>query len=143
MSQQTVDMQTQNNSLQGWRLLIVDDEPVLSLTFAVVLRRAGATVFTAANGKEALDLLAREPVDAMLCDQRMPVMDGPTLLRTLHAEGRSVPTVLFVNGVDAEDTAALEAMNVRRMISKPIPPQVLLDTFTSLVAGLPKHRVLQ
>ncbi len=135
-------MQAQNNSLQGCRLLIVDDEPVLSLTFAVVLRRAGATVFTAANGREALDLLSRETADAMLCDQRMPVMDGQTLLRTLHAAGRSIPTVLFVNGVDDEDTAALEALNVRHMISKPIPPQVLLDTFTSLVADLSDKRAL-
>ena len=122
-------MDSSYQSIPGSRLLIVDDEPVLSLTFAIVLQRAGATVFTAANGQEALSLLEREQVDAMLCDQRMPVMDGPTLLRTLYERGQSIPTVLFVNGMDHEDTGMLEKMNVRKLVVKPILPQTLLQTF--------------
>ncbi len=123
-------------SIPGSRLLIVDDEPVLALTLAIVLRKAGATVLTAANGQEALDVLAREPIDAMLCDQRMPVMDGPTLLRTLARREQTLPTVLFVNGVDREDSATLELWNVRRVVKKPLQPIALLETFDSLLAEI-------
>ena len=110
----------------GSTLLVVDDEPLLNLTFAILLRRAGASVFTATNGEEALAILERERVHTMLCDRQMPVMDGLTLLRTLHARGKSVPSMLFMNGLDRENTEELERMQVKRLLSKPIQPLALL-----------------
>ena len=121
--------------LAGTRLLVVDDEPVLNLTFAVLLRRAGAHVQQAANGAEALQLLQTGAVDLMVCDKQMPVMDGMTLLRRLHDESLSVPTLLFTNGIDREDMSKLEALGVRRLIAKPIQPLHLLQAVAEIVAA--------
>ena len=117
-------------------ILIVDDEPVLRLTMGLVLRRAGATTLVAAHGVEALDLLAQHEVDAMVCDQNMSVMDGHSLLRSLHNHGRDVPTLLFVGGIDPEDTADLERMGVRYFLNKPLQPAALLRAVQSVLEPL-------
>ena len=62
-----------------YRILIVDDSPLLRATARRAVLQAGATpalVREAQNGKEALDLLAEEPADVVLLDINMPVMDG-------------------------------------------------------------------
>ncbi len=120
--------------LAGSTILVVDDEPILNMTMALVLRLQGATVLCAADGAQALQLFDRpDRIDAMVCDQNMPVMDGRTLLSTLHRRGLSVPTLFFVSGVDREDTAALEAMQVRRLITKPIQPAALIAAVESVL----------
>ncbi len=85
--------------LHGLRLLLVEDEETVRRPLGRFLERRGATVLEAPNGAVALDLLREEPVDLVLSDLRMPVMDGLELyaeLRRRHTEltGR----VLFVSG---------------------------------------------
>ena len=105
----------------------MDDEPVLNLTFAVLLRQAGATVWQAANGEEALAVMRREAVDLILCDQAMPVMNGPAFLQALHNERKSVPTLLFSSTTSPEDAAALARWRVYGLLPKPISPLHLLS----------------
>ena len=121
--------------LAGSKLLVVDDEPVLLLTFALLLQQAGASVLQAANGAEALRLMRQEQVDLILCDRQMPVMDGLTFLRSLRDEARCVPTLLFTNGMDAEDWTELEAMQVHRLLTKPILPRKLLTAVAEVLAA--------
>lgn len=120
-------------NVAGSTLLVVDDEPLLSLTFAVLLRRAGASVFTAENGHEALAIAERERIHTMLCDRQMPLMDGLTLLRTMHDRGISVPSLLFVNGIDRENMDELDRMQVKRLLSKPIQPVELLKAVAEVL----------
>ena len=119
-------------------LLIVDDEPVLRMTFAIVLKRLGATVHTAANGLEALDVLAREPIDLMLTDKQMPEMDGRTLLETLYKRGTSVPSILFVNGIDSEDPQEMELWGVVDTVTKPLHPERLKAVLEQALLALPQ-----
>lgn len=69
-------------------VLCVDDEPLLTTALARLLRRWGAEVVTAANGQEALALLAgagRRP-DLVFTDLRMPVLDGEGFVRALRRD---------------------------------------------------------
>jgi EAL domain-containing protein (putative c-di-GMP-specific phosphodiesterase class I)/ActR/RegA family two-component response regulator len=61
-------------------LLIVDDEPGIRSALNRVLRRDGYRILLAGSGKEALDLLAVNPVQVIIADQRMPEMSGTALL---------------------------------------------------------------
>ena len=70
-------------------LLAEDNEAVRLLTQAKL--RHQFTVVTAANGREALDILNRQHVDLIVADVMMPVMDGYQLVRTLRAEGNEIP----------------------------------------------------
>ena len=118
-------------------ILVVDDEPTLRTTFAIVLRQLGGTVHTAANGLEALEVLAREPIDAMLLDKHMPLMDGRTLLETLFQRGASVPSVFFVESIDAENPQDLARLGVVDTVSKPLHPQQLKQAMQEVLLALP------
>ena len=107
-------------------VLVVDDEPVLRLTFSVVLQRMGARVLTAEDGAEALEIVAANRVDVILTDKKMPNVDGLAFLYQLRERGFTTPAILFVNGVVPEDATEMERLGVTRTISKPIHPQELV-----------------
>lgn len=71
-------------SLAGVRVLAVDDHPDALEVMAVTLRAAGATVETAASGREAIAAWQADPADVLLCDLAMPEMDGFDVLRRLR-----------------------------------------------------------
>ncbi len=118
------------------RILVVDDEPILRMTFCVLLQQQGATVFSAEHGAEALDVLQREPVDIMLTDKNMPVMDGLVLLRTMASSGLRVPSVFFVNAVDHEDMGELHRLGVVDTVTKPLHPERFVYVLQKALARL-------
>ena len=65
-------------------VLVVEDNPINQLVIRGMLLKLGYQVRTADNGAEALQLLRREPVDAVLLDCQMPVMDGFATCRELR-----------------------------------------------------------
>lgn len=87
-------------------ILVVDDEPGITSALAYLLRRNGYHVDTASNGCLALEKLRGQAYDLILCDLRMPELDGPGLYRELE---RHLPhllrRVIFLTG----DTLSPEA----------------------------------
>jgi signal transduction histidine kinase len=63
------------------KLLVVDDEPGITRVLARLLRREGHEVDTALHGQQALRMLQEQDYDLVLCDLRMPELDGPSLYR--------------------------------------------------------------
>ena len=122
-------------------ILVVDDEPVLRLTFGIVLKQQGATVHAAEHGADALDVLERETVDLILSDKQMPVMDGLTFLKQVRARGITAPAVFFVNGVASENPAEMELLRVAQTVTKPLHPAELVRVLTNVLAPLPKRPV--
>jgi two-component system, NtrC family, nitrogen regulation response regulator NtrX len=77
-------------------VLIVDDAPPLAEQYAYDLKRlAGHDTLIAADGRAALDLAAREPVDCILLDLEMPGMDGFEVLRQLERANLRVPVIVY------------------------------------------------
>jgi PAS domain S-box-containing protein len=82
----------------GETLLLVEDEPALRRAATRVLARSGYRVLTAADGRDALDMLEQEPrVDLIITDVVMPRLGGNELIRELRERGRQV-RVLFTSG---------------------------------------------
>ncbi len=76
-------------------VLVVDDVTPLAEQYAYDLKRMGGyEVVTAADGRQALELLAASPVDCVLLDLEMPVMDGFEVLRALERKGSQVPVIV-------------------------------------------------
>ncbi len=69
----------------GRHAVVVDDGPVERMTGKALLGKLGFQVATASSGEEALQLLAQQPVDLVLCDISMPGMDGLALLQAASA----------------------------------------------------------
>ncbi len=75
--------------------LIVDDEAHVRKFLKLVLGELGiAEIWEAANGEEALELVARHEPELMLLDLNMPVMDGMTVLRKVSRDYPEIPVVI-------------------------------------------------
>ena len=100
-------------------LLIVDDEPDVLETLRHLFRRR-YRVHTSQDPREALEILARESIDVILCDQRMPGMTGDALLS--HARSACPETVrlLFTGYADVQAVSrAINQGEIFRYILKP------------------------
>jgi CheY-like chemotaxis protein len=69
---------------EGPRVLVVEDDLVLLELIVGVVQRAGYTADQAVDGREALRRLPEHDYDLILCDLRMPTMDGPTFYREVQ-----------------------------------------------------------
>jgi two-component system OmpR family response regulator len=83
-------------------VLIVDDDEDARDMLAVLIERAGYSVTTAANGREALDRLRTLKPELILLDVCMPVMDGPTFRQEQrrHWEWLRIPTVVMTGAAE-------------------------------------------
>ena len=78
------------------RVLLVEDEPLISEFIAKGLREAGHAVDHAADGKQGLFLASTEPFDVIVLDIEMPIMDGITAARSIrNMGGHSAATPLM------------------------------------------------
>ncbi|MBW1763626.1 MAG: sigma-54-dependent Fis family transcriptional regulator [Deltaproteobacteria bacterium] len=107
-------------------VLIIDDEANMRHMLQVMLDKEGYIVRTAADGMEGLSILEKEPFDFVLCDLRMPKMDGMTFLKEA-TEKYSEKTYIMMSAYGTIDSA-LEAMKVGAYdyISKPFKTDEVL-----------------
>jgi len=79
------------------RVLVVDDDPINRMLLTADLEDDGHTVLEAEHGRQALDVLAREPVDAVLLDIEMPEMDGYRVLEQRRSSPslREIPFIVI------------------------------------------------
>lgn len=104
----------------GALVLAVDDEANVLAALRRALRARGFRVVTAEGGEAALALLAREPVDAIVSDMRMPGMNGAAFLRAARTACPQAVRLLLTGQADA--ASALQAVNegeVFRYLTKP------------------------
>jgi len=97
----------------GWRVLVAEDNPVNQMVARRVLENEGCTVDMAANGREALDMLADNQYDAVFMDCQMPEMDGyaATLeIRQREGNERHTPVIaMTANAMEGDRERCLEA----------------------------------
>jgi DNA-binding response OmpR family regulator len=79
------------------RILVVDDDPDIRLLLRLELSAEGHAIVEAGDGRAALDALERDPVDLMLLDIMMPVLDGWEVLRSL--DGVASPPIVVVTAL--------------------------------------------
>jgi two-component system response regulator AtoC len=110
------------------RILVVDDEPGLRQSLGLLLSDAGYAVAAEQDGRRGLERALAEPFDLVLCDVRMPEMDGLTFLRNYRAKGGSA-LVIVMSAYGGED-AAIAAMKegAYDYLPKPFRPDEVVLT---------------
>ena len=78
------------------QVLVVDDVPAMAEQYAYDLKRVGRyQTIVAASGDQAIDILAREPIDCVVLDLEMPGTDGFEVLRRLQQRGSDTPVIVY------------------------------------------------
>jgi DNA-binding NtrC family response regulator len=109
-------------------LLLVDDEPGILAALKRLFRREGYTLLTAANGVEALDLLAGHAVGVVISDARMPLMSGAELLGKVRDIHPDTVRIILSGYTDVEAvTDAVNRGEIFKFLTKPWVDQELLE----------------
>lgn len=106
--------------LFGKQLLIVEDELVFRSLLENFLHSLGASIITANDGLEALDVLQRSKPDMMICDLDMPRMNGIRLVEHLRARGNALPILIVSATENMSDIAHVLRLGVQDVLLKPI-----------------------
>ncbi len=114
----------------GERILVVEDIAINRTIATALLQKVGFSVLTANDGEAALAVLASEPVDLVLMDVQMPVMDGLTATREIRANPRlhGLPVIAMTAHATVEDQRQTAEAGMDAHLTKPIVPQLLYDT---------------
>ena len=103
-----------------WSILCVDDEPSVLNTLRRLLRSTQFNVFIASSAAEALDLLTQEPIDIVISDMRMPVMNGAEFLTKVVQLHPDTYRILLTGFSDIQSTvSAINEGKINRYVQKP------------------------
>ena len=116
-------------------VLVVDDEFGVAAVVELALEDEGHRVVSAVNGRQGLERLAEGPVDLVLLDFMMPILDGPGMLRAMRADPalRGVPVVVMTS-LD-ESTVRRACEGHAAFLRKPFRVEQLLRTVDRVLAG--------
>ena len=109
------------------KILLVDDEPDILEILSFNLSSEGYKIFTAENGKEALDVAVKQLPDLIILDVMMPIMDGVETCERLRMDKRFKDTLIMflsARGEDYSQVAAFES-GADDYVTKPIKPRIL------------------
>ena len=109
------------------RILTIDDESMVREILATYLEDSGFEVIQASNGPAGIELIRREHPDLVLCDLRMPGMDGLQVLATVTREFPDLP-ILVVSGMGGMSDA-IQALKFGAWdyVTKPIEDMAVLE----------------
>jgi len=116
----------EKNSLQAQRVLLVDDDVRNVYAMSAVLDALGLCIHTASNGEEAIACFKQTPLDLILMDMSMPVMDGYTathLLKTEH--GCTLPIIALTAHAMKGDREKCLAAGADDYLAKPVEGEQL------------------
>ena len=119
-------------------VLVVDDEELYRNALERILGRAGHQVHTARNASEALGIVSSEPIDLVLCDVKMPGINGIELVRQLREVEPDLPSIVVTGYGSAESSVDALRAGAFWYLEKPFE-QAHLDVIRRLVEQAIEH----
>ncbi len=122
--------------LANLSLLYIEDDPETRTELTRFLKRRLGKVSTAENGIEGLQKLDREPIDIVVTDLKMPLMDGMQMVKEIRNKGLETPVI--ITSALSDSGGILEAMDlgVIKYVVKPMDPEELIKVITTIGAKL-------
>lgn len=128
--------------LNKWVVLVVDDEADSREVAQMMLELAGATVYTAEDGQQALDVIHVNHVRPhfILSDLSMPVMDGWQLMHNLNTNRATIdiPVIALTAHAMRGDRERALASGFRNHITKPLNASKFIDQLVRLLVDMPE-----
>ena len=122
-------------------ILVVDDDPAITESLALIFEKYGYEVRCALSAEEAIEIIARWEPDLAILDVMLPRMNGIELALVLKANRPACHLVLFSGyaGTPALMEEAAKRGNMFEILAKPVHPLFMLDFVASLFADAPKR----
>lgn len=121
------------------KVLVVDDEADVRDVIKLHLEGAGFNMLEAENGEEAISTLRQGDnmvnVGLILCDIRMPKVNGIECIDFLKREAPGIPVVVVTGYPDTEMATSLMKKGVKDYLVKPVEKEKLLSTVNTIVAA--------
>ncbi len=116
-----------DNSIKPKSILVIDDETLVRQSMAIYLEDSGFNVLQACNGKEGVDLFVEFKPDLVLCDLRMPEMDGMAVLETLGEISPEIPIIIISGAGQINDVVEALRLGALDYLVKPITDMAVLE----------------
>ena len=119
--------------MQSFRILIVDDDPVISDLLQETLMTEGYTVSRATNGAEALELMQDAVFHLLITDFSMPAIDGLTLLKISKRLMPHLQVILMTASREKKVLDEAVRLGVYVVLSKPVGQKEILKTVKEIL----------
>jgi CheY-like chemotaxis protein/HPt (histidine-containing phosphotransfer) domain-containing protein len=143
MAPRVPEPQADSPQLRG-RILIAEDQETNQIVLRKLLERVGATVVVAANGVEALEVVARSTFDLVLMDCQMPEMDGLEATARIRASeqgtGRHLPIIAMTAHATAENRERCLGAGMDGYLTKPIQREAILKAVADWIQVAQEHQ---
>ncbi len=116
-------------------ILIADDDADFSENLSEHLTDHGMTNILANNSRDAIDAVLSNPIDVLILDLRMPIINGLNVYMKLKQQGRAVNTII-VTGYSDEDSETIDVLrstSVTGCLFKPLTPDEMLHTINKII----------
>lgn len=123
------------------KILVVDDEEEVRKTIRLQLKGTGLEVVEAEDGKKGIEMLDSEnalTMDAILCDVRMPKVNGVEAISYFRREYPSIPVIVLTGYPDVKLAVDFMKEGVVEYLVKPVEKSKLVDVITNAIS----HRTL-
>lgn len=118
-----------------YSVLIVEDNPTNQMVIQLILSRQGHKVFITSNGKEAINFIQSEkaPIDIILMDVSMPVMDGLTTTKVMRQNNINIPIVALTAHTSNEDKCSCLDVGMNDFVTKPVRTKEITEAIDRLL----------
>ena len=123
--------------MQGYSILLVDDERDFVQTLAERLSMRGMRVELAYDGPAALESISRSVPDVVLLDLSMPGMTGDAVLHSIKSRHPALPVILLTGHCAEDDTGCGPLADAFACCTKPLALATLLDVLHAALRGRP------
>lgn len=127
---------------ENCRVLLVEDNPTNQFVATEMLQKCGITPLIASDGDMAIDIFKRAPIDIILMDLQMPVMDGFAATRAIRqlTSGKTIPIVAMSAATTPDAITRVKECGMNGHIPKPVDYHKLINT---LQTYLPEYAVIE
>ncbi|HEX5622997.1 MAG TPA: response regulator [Sulfuricurvum sp.] len=127
-----------------YTILVVDDSSFIRNNLELLLSSRGFLILTAANGKEAVQIIEKYPIDALVADLEMPLMDGFSLMAMLRRkkEYKNLPVMILTGSNDSNKIAKVIKHGVKDLIRKPYIIEEVLLKIDNMINEVKQNRII-
>jgi DNA-binding NtrC family response regulator len=109
------------------KVLVVDDEEVVRHSYVRTLSGKHCAVETVWNGADALEVMEHQPFDVVLLDQRMPGMDGMSVLKAIKEKWPESEVIMITGYPAVQSAKEAVSLGAYDYLAKPLEPEAVIN----------------